>query len=89
MAQRPLPEALPETEVSEDPKLEVVPALDPVDEPEEVEAPTEPQTAACAFGTGLSAGPSVTPTNSAAVATSQVLPTSAPSVAPQPGPRSR
>jgi len=45
MAQRPLPEALPETEVSEDPKLEVVPALDPVDEPEEVEAPTEPQTA--------------------------------------------
>jgi RNA polymerase primary sigma factor len=45
MAQRPLPEALPEPEVSEDPKLEVVPALDPVDEPEEVEAPPEPQTA--------------------------------------------
>src|SRR6478736_3995017 len=45
MAQRPLPDALPEPEVSEDPKLEVVPALDPVDEPEEVEAPPEPQTA--------------------------------------------
>src|ERR1043166_2020036 len=44
MAQRPLPDALPEPEVSDDPKLEVVPALDPVDEPEEVEAPTEPQT---------------------------------------------
>src|SRR3954466_11557358 len=45
MAQRPLPDTLPEPEVSEEPKLEVVPALDPVDEPEEVEAPTEPQTA--------------------------------------------
>jgi RNA polymerase primary sigma factor len=46
MAQRPLPDALPvEPEVSEEPKLEVVPALDPVDEVEEVEAPTEPQTA--------------------------------------------
>src|SRR3954463_14383980 len=45
MAQRPLPDTLPEPELSEEPKLEVVPALDPVDEPEEGAAPTGPPTA--------------------------------------------